>query len=146
VPGFTAVAMAAEHGVQGYAKVREAGGGIDGGGEVLLGVEMPADGLAILAGHDGERRVERALDEVVVGDGVVAVDLEVNDVDDERVAGHGGLDVEGPGLGIASTDAPDAVLIRASGVDGGGVDGVAGRDRQDGRIQGRVLAVKRPLG
>ncbi len=68
--------------------------------------------------------------------------FEVDEVDDERVSGLRTLDVEGAGLGIAAEDAPAAVLVGASGVDGGGVNGVAGIDGEDWLIEGRELAVE----
>ncbi len=81
-------------------------------GEVLVGfggrggsvgeVEVPVDVLADVLHLDGEVAVEGALNDVVVGDGGVAVEAEAVDVDDEDVAGHGGLDVEGAGLGVAA--------------------------------------------
>jgi hypothetical protein len=49
-------------------------------------------------------------------------------VDDESVAGHGRLNIERAGLRIAAEDALDAFVVGAPGVNGGGVDGVAGVD------------------
>jgi hypothetical protein len=63
-------------------------------------------------------------------------------VHDEGVSGHGGLDVEGAGLGVASGDALDVALVVAAGVDGGGVDGIAGVDGEDGFIQRGELPVE----
>ena len=63
-------------------------------------------------------------------------------MDDEGVAGHGSLDVEGAGFGVASGGAADAVFVYAAGVDGCGVDGVAGVDGEDGFIKRGELAVE----
>jgi hypothetical protein len=52
------------------------------------------------------------------------------------------LDEEGTGFGIAAHHATDAFLIGAAGVDGGGVNGVAGIDGEDWLIEGRELAVE----
>src|SRR5277367_6377424 len=103
---------------------------------------MPADGFAGVFHFDGETGAEHAADEVVVADGVIAVEFEVDEVDDERVSGLRTLDVEGPGLGIAAEDAPDAFLVGAAGVDGGGVDGVAGIDGEDWLVERRELTVE----
>ena len=103
---------------------------------------MPADGLAGVFHFDGETGAECAADEVVVADGVVAVELEVVEVDDERVSGLCTLDVEGAGFGIAAHHATDAFLVGAAGVDGGRVDGVAGIDSEDWLVEGRELAVE----
>ncbi len=82
------------------------------------------------------------LDEIVVADGVVAVELEMNEVDDESVSGLRALNVEGTRLGVAAEDAPDALLVGAAGIDGGGVDGVAWVDGEDGLVERRELAVE----
>ena len=103
---------------------------------------MPDDGFACVFHFDGEIAVGGAADEVVVAHGPVAVEAETVDVDDEDVAGHGGLDEEGASLWIAAHDALLAVEVVASGVDGGGVDGVAGIDGEDGLVEGRELAVE----
>ena len=68
--------------------------------------------------------------------------MEAVDVDHEGIAGHGGLDVEGAGLGVAAGGSPDAVGVVASSVDGSGVDGVAGVDGEDGFIERGVGAVE----
>ncbi len=104
-------------------------------------VEMPADRLAVVLELDGDVVVRGAVDEPVVADGVVAVELEMDEVDDERVAGLGALNVEGPGFGVTALDALDAVHVGAARVYGGGVDGVAGRDGQDRLVERRELAV-----
>lgn len=103
---------------------------------------MPDDGLAGVFHFDGEVAVGGTADEVVVAHGPVAVEAKAIDVDDEDVAGHGGLDEEGAGLWIAAHDTLLAVVVVASGVDGGGVDGVAGVDGEDGFVEWRELAVE----
>jgi hypothetical protein len=49
-------------------------------------------------------------------------------MDRDGVSWHRAGDVKGPGLGIAAKAAADGILVNAAGVDGGGVDGVTGRD------------------
>ena len=103
---------------------------------------MPADGLASVFHFDGKAGADYAADEIVVADGVVAVELEMNEVDDESVSGLRALNVEGTRLGVAAEDAPDAFLVGAACVDGGGVDGVAWVDGEDRLVERRELAVE----
>ena len=117
-------------------------GGLRGGCGAVGEIEMPDDGFAGVLHLDGEIAVGGAADEVVVAHGPVAVEAKAIDVDDEDVAGHGGLDEEGASLWVAAHDALLAVEVVASGVDGGGVDGVAGVDGEDGLVEGGELAVE----
>src|ERR1700733_15746754 len=103
---------------------------------------MPADGLAGVFHFDGEAGAEYAADEVVVADGVVAIEFEANEMDDERVSGLRALNIEGAGFWISAEDAPYAFFVSAPGVDGGGVDGVAWVDGEHRFIERRELAVE----
>ena len=122
---------AAEHGMDGDGDVLEVFGRRVGSGGAFGKVKMPADGFAVVAGLDGEVGREGGLDDGIVAAGVVAVEAEAVEMDDEGVAGHGSLNVEGAGFGVASGGAADAVFVYAAGVDGCGLDGVAGVDGED---------------
>ena len=99
-------------------------------------VEMPADCLAVIAGLDGKVAVETAIDDVVVTLGPVAVEFEVHNMYDEGVAGVGAGDIKGPGFRVATDDAADAMFVLTSGIDGCGVDGVAGCHLENRLIEG----------
>ena len=132
----------AEHGTERDSVVGEVLGGVAGRGGAVGEVEAPGNGLAGVFHADGEVAVEGALDDGVVAAGGGAVEAEADDVDDEGVSGGGGLDVEGAGLGVATGNALDVMLVVAAGVDGGGVDGVTGVYCQDGFVEGRELTVE----
>ena len=79
-------------------------------------IDMPADRLAVVFQLHCDVAVHGALVKPVVADGVIAVEFEMNEVDDESVAGLGAFDVERPGLRIAAKDSLDAVPIASAGV------------------------------
>ena len=77
----------------------------------------------------GEVAIGCAIHDSVIADGPIAIQAQFGDVHDQGIAGRGRLDVERSGLGIAAQHAGHAFIVRAAGIDGGGVNGVA---RQNG--------------
>ena len=61
-------------------------------------------------------------------------------MNDERVAGLGRFDIERTGFGIAAEDATDALFVCATGVHGGGMNGITGLYVQHGTGKRRKLA------
>ena len=74
-------------------------------GHALLPIEMPADGLASIFHLHRELRSQRASDNRIVGNGVIAVQANAVEAHREHVAGHRALDEERPGLRVAAEDA-----------------------------------------
>src|SRR5580698_10653044 len=103
---------------------------------------MPADRLAVVLQLHSDVAVHGAIIEPVVADGVVAVEFEMNEVNDQSVARLGAFDIERPGLRIAAKDSLDAIHIASAGVYRSGVDSVARRNRQHGLVEGRELTVE----
>src|SRR6185312_13077549 len=50
--------------------------------------------------------------------------------------------VKGPGFRVAADNTGDAMFILSAGIDGGGVDGVAGRDPEDGLVERGELTIE----
>ena len=103
---------------------------------------MPDNSFACVFHLDGKVAVGGTADEVVVAHGPVAVKAETPDVNGEDITRHRGLDEEGASLGVAAHNALLAVEVVATSVDGGGVDGVAGVDGEDGLVEGGELAIE----
>src|SRR6185312_2071203 len=105
-------------------------------------VELPADLFAVVAGRDGDVAVEAAIDDVVVALRPVAVKFEPYDVHYGRGAGVGSNNVIGPGFRVAADDTANAMFVLSAGIDGGGVDRVAGRDFEDGLVERGELTIE----
>lgn len=133
---------ASQHRPEGHGKARQVLGGFRGSGHAALEIEAPAHLLKAILHLHGKIAVHAATHYAVVAHGPIAIEAEVRKVNRENVSKPGGFNVERPGYRISAEDARDALFVRSAGVDGDGVDGIAGGDREHGLIRRRELPVK----
>src|SRR5215813_7719177 len=108
--------------MQRHGVAREVFGGLSGRGGAVGCIEVPDDGLAAVLHLHSEIGVGGTLNDIVVALGPVTVEAEACDVHGDGVTGHGSVDKEGAGLGIATHDAGLVIVVYATGIDRGGVD------------------------
>src|SRR5437899_3082729 len=103
---------------------------------------MPAHVYKQVFDLDREIVVHSSTDNAVIADGVIAVQPDASEVDHQRVARRSGLNVKRTGFRMAAQHAGHTFLVSAAGIYRGGVDGIAGPDRQHRLVERRELAVK----
>src|SRR5215469_6002206 len=103
---------------------------------------MPTHVLAGIFHLHGKITIQPAVNYAVVTDSPVTIQTQPREVDNQRVSGHGGLNIKRPGFRISAHYALHAFFICAASIHRGGVDGISGPDGEHGFVPCRELAIK----
>ncbi len=105
-------------------------------------IQLPANGFAIVFHHDSQIAIEAALYDSVIAAGEIAIQPQAGQMYHECVSGHCAFNVKKSCFGIASSDAPNALFVSASGIDGCSVDRIPRRYLEDRLVPGRKLPIE----
>src|SRR5439155_13705049 len=81
-------------------------------------------------------------DERRAASGGVAIQSDAIEMDDERITAERAFDVKRPRKRISALRTADAILVHAAGIDGVGMDGIAGKDFEGGRDSAGEMAME----
>src|SRR5215831_8589423 len=113
-----------------------------GGSNHALQIKMPAHRLASILHLYCHIAIEGTVDYAVITDGIIAVQSDAREMNNQRIARPRALDKKRTRLWIAAERTPDAPFVGPAGINGRRVDSIARPNVQHRRCERREFPVE----